>query len=215
MTTKPSSNAPWRLFTARGWGSAIAEAVLATAGIPYTRDEIDPTVPGPDRDRLCAANPLLQLPTAVLPDGTVLTESAAIVLRAADLAPHAGLAPGPDHPSRTAFLRWLVFLVAAVYPTFTYGDDPKRWTKAGSDELRKSTDDHRIALWRQMESAAGSPWFLGDTPSALDLYIAIMTRWRPRRKALEEACPRLCAIAEAVERRPELASVWAENFGAA
>jgi GST-like protein len=204
--------APWRVFAVRGWGSVIAEAVLTVAGIPFERDEADPSVPGPGRDRLLAANPLGQLPTVVLPDGTILTESAAIVLRAADLAPHAGLAPLPDEPGRTAFLRWLVFLVAALYPTFTYGDDPKRWVQTGSDELRRSTDDHRKTLWQQLESIAGAPWLLGESFSALDIYVCAMSRWRPGRAWFSEHCPRLLTIAQAVDRRPDLAPVWAANF---
>lgn len=207
------AQAPWHLFTVKGWGSVLAEAVLTTARIPYTTEEIDPSSPGPDRDRLLVANPLAQLPTVVLPDGTVLTESAAIVLRAADLAPGAGLVPAPDAPERTAFLRWLVFLVAAVYPTFTYGDDPKRWVTTAPDELRRSTDDQRKLLWQQLEDVAGSPWFLGETYSALDIYISVMTRWRPGRMFFDLGCPRLLSISEAVDRRPELAALWAKNFG--
>jgi len=48
-----------------------------------------------------------------------MTESAAMVLYAADLAPSAGLVPGAGEASRPAFLRWLIYLVASVYPTFT------------------------------------------------------------------------------------------------
>jgi GST-like protein len=204
--------APWRVFTARGWGSALAEAVLAIAGIACERDEVDPSEPGAGRDRLRAANPLGQLPTIVLPDGAVLTESAAIVLYVADLAPQAKLAPAPGDPERPAFLRWLAFLVAAVYPTFTFGDEPSRWVKTTSDELRRSTDDHRKVLWHQIEAAVTGPWFLGERFSALDVYVAVMTRWRPGRAWFAEHCSRLSSIAKALDQRPDLAGVWSSNF---
>ncbi len=215
METRPAaavSPAPWRLFAARGWGSALAEATLTLAGIPYEREEVDPEKPGPAMDRLRAVNPLGQFPTLLLPDGTILTESAAIVLRAGDLAPSAGLVPPPDAPERTAFLRWLVFIVAAVYPTFTYGDEPSRWVTTAPEELHASTNAHRQARWRQLEGAAVGPWFLGDRFSALDVYVGIMTHWRPRRAWFAEHCPRLHAIAQAVDRLPALAPVWAANF---
>ena len=198
------TSAPWTLFVARGWGSAITEATLTVAGIAYERVEVDPNAPGEGRDRLRAANPLGQLPTIVLPDGAVLTESAAIVLRAADLAPHAGLAPAPLDPERTAFLRWLAFLVGAVYPTFTYGDEPTRWVATASDELRRSTDEHRKALWKQLEGEASAPWFLGPRFWAINLYVAVMTRWRPGRAWFQEHCPRLTAISDAAFRRPAI-----------
>jgi hypothetical protein len=66
---------PWRILAARGWGSALAEATLTLAGIPYQRDVLDPGEPGPDRERLLAANPLGQIPTLILPDGSVLTRA--------------------------------------------------------------------------------------------------------------------------------------------
>jgi GST-like protein len=67
-------------------------------------------------------------------------------------------------------------------------------------------------LWKQVEAAAGRPWFLGDRSSALDLYVAVMTNWQPGRKWFAAKCPRLHAIAVATERRPELAEVWRSNF---
>jgi len=200
---------PWKLFAHRGWGSAIAEAILAVAGIPYEREDVD--MAGP-RERLRAVNPLGQLPTLVLPDGQILTESAAIALYVNDLVPEAGLVPPPGAPERAPFLRWLAFLVAAVYPTFTYGDEPATWTASGADELRRSTDDHRMALWRQLEAVAGAPWFLGERFSALDLYVGVMVRWRPGRPWFAAHCPKLDAIGTATEARSEVRAVWSANF---
>ena len=76
-----------------------------------------------------------------------------------------------------------MFLVAAVYPTFTYGDDPARWVanEAGGKQLRESTDAHRKVLWKMVEADVGNgPHWLGKNFSALDVYVAVMGRWRPR-----------------------------------
>jgi hypothetical protein len=54
-------------------------------------------------------------------------------------------------------------------------------------------------LWGMMEAEAGAPWFLGPRFTALDLYIAVMTKWRPRRTWFAEHAPRLHAIAVATE----------------
>ncbi len=201
---------PWTIFGENGWGSAIAEAAMTLAGVAYEREAVDPRTPGPALDRLRAANPLCEIPTVVLPDGGVMTESAALVLYLAELAPDSGLAPPAGDRDRAPFLRWLVFFVAAIYPTFTYGDVPTRYVTDG-DELRRATDQRVQSLWRQLEDVAGAPWFLGERFSALDLYVAVMTRWRPERAWFAAHCPRLHAIALACEQRPELASVWAAN----
>ena len=187
---------------------------MALAGKSFRTEVVKPTERGPARDRLLALNPLGQVPTVLMPDGTIMTESAAIVLHLADLAPSCGLAPAPDDPQRAQFLRWLVFMVAAIYPTFTYGDEPERWVEGAeaAKSLRASTDAQREESWRQVEAAAGAPWFLGAQFSALDIYVAVMTRWRPRREWFVAHCPKLTAIARAVEQRPELAAVGQRNF---
>jgi GST-like protein len=206
---------PWQVFGHRGWGNVIAEAAMTVAGVPFERVAVDPRAPGPALDRLRAANPASEIPTVLLPDGSILTESAAIVQYLAEVAPDAGLAPPAGDRDRPAFLRWLMFFVAAIYPTFTYGDVPTRYVSNDGDQLRRTTDERRHALWRQLEGEAKAPWFLGDRRSALDLYVAVMTRWRPRRAWFAEHCPRLHAIAERCDREPRLAEVWAANFDAA
>jgi GST-like protein len=208
----------YTLLAAKGCGSVIVEAALALAGLPHKVEEIAFAEPGPARDRLLALNPLGQVPTLILPGGEVLTESAAMVLHLADRAPHAGLAPLPDDPARPAFLRWLVFLVSAIYPTFTYGDDPSRHVggETARAELRAGTDAHGQRCWRIMEDAVSpAPWVLGRRSSALDLYVSAMTRWRPRRAWFAEHCPKLHAVALRVDEDPRVAVVWARNYGLA
>ncbi|HEY0252884.1 MAG TPA: glutathione S-transferase family protein, partial [Kofleriaceae bacterium] len=149
-------------------------------------------------------------PTAILPDGSVMTESLAIVLALDEEVPGAGLLPARGEPLRREALRWLTFIVAAIYPTFTYGDDPKKW--AGGAELRAATDAHRTSLWEYLETIARGPWFLGEQMSAIDLYIGVMVHWRPRRAWFAETAPKLDQIASAVIREPQLAPIMAANF---
>jgi GST-like protein len=188
----------WRVLGCRGCGNTIVEAALTLAGIPYTREETD-YANAEGLAKLLPLNPLGQVPTVVLPDGRVMTETAAIILY---------IEPTND----PEFLRWLMFIVCAIYPTFTYGDEPQKWTTSGADELQKSTNAHREHLWRYLETVAKGPWFLGEKRSALDLYVAVMTRWRPRREWFANECPKLHAIATAVDADSRLAGVWATNF---
>jgi GST-like protein len=198
----------WKLIACRGCGSAIAEAALVLAGIAYDREEINYDEPGPARDRLLALNPLGQVPTFVMPDGAVMTETAAIVIHVDEMHPEAKLLPRPGDPLRRDALRWLVYFVASIYPTFTYGDDTVKWAgEAGADALRASTEERRKLGWKQMEGAAKGPWFLGAQMSALDLYICIGTCWRPRRAWFEANTPKLAAIAARVEADPRLSQL--------
>jgi GST-like protein len=205
----------YHLITTRGCGSAIVEAALALADLPYRVEEIDYDEPGPGQDRLRAINPLGQVPTMLLPDGALMTESAAMILHIADQRPQAGLAPLPDDSTRPAFLRWLIFLVSAIYPTFTYGDDPSRWVRgeeAGA-MLKATTNRRREEMWRYLESQIEpTPWLLGDRFSALDIYASVMSHWRPRRPWFAEHCPKLTRIALQVDAKPQIAEVWQRNF---
>jgi GST-like protein len=204
-----------RLLGCLGCGSAIVECAFALAGIPLECEEVDYSAGSPTRERLLAVNPLGQVPALVLPDGSVMTESLAMIHYADDLAPQAGLIPGKGDPLRVPFYRWAVFTVAALYPTWTYGDEPAKWVEdtQGAKQLRESTDEHRKRLWLQVEAAVGAPYFLGSRMTALDLYVASMTRWRPGKAWFEKNAPRLVAIAQKASATAKVADVMKRNFG--
>ena len=204
-----------RLLGCKGCGNAIVEAAFALAGIPIDYEEVDYAEGSPTRARLLEVNPLGQVPSLVLPDGRVMTESLAIIHHIHDRAPQAGLIPPAGDAKREEFYRWIVFIIAAIYPTYTYGDEPKKWVgdEAGAKQLRESTDAHRKKQWMQVEGVVGSPWFLGERRSALDLYLAMMTRWRPGRKWFEENTPKVVAVAKRAAALDAVAPVMQRNFG--
>jgi GST-like protein len=205
----------YTLYGRAGWGSAIIEAQLGWYGLPFAFEPVGDLFKSPDaRVRLEKVNPLGQVPTLVMPDGGVMSESAAITLLLADVTGKDTLVPTAGAPERAKFLRWLIFIVANIYPTFTYADDPARFVSVGTarDPFRAATDAYAQRLWRQVNGEAGNPWFLGARFSALDIYIDVMTRWRPKRGWFEIETPHLFAIARRADRIPELAPVWARNW---
>jgi GST-like protein len=206
----------YRLIGNPGCGSAIVEAALALSSLPYQTEMLEIWQPGPERDRLFGLNPLGQVPVLILPDGSVMTESAAMVLHIIDRAPGAALAPPTDDPTRPAFLRWLVFLVASIYPTFTYGDDPGRYVNEpdARTELRAVADAECQRYWRLVETGIPGPFMLGERQSALDLYVWVMSHWRPGRDWFRTYCPRLAHISDVLDADPRLALVKAANWPA-
>ena len=205
----------YRLYGRQGWGSVLVEAQLAWYGLDYEIEELDDLfASAAAREKLAPLNALAQVPTLVLPDGQVMTESAAITLYLADVTRSSDLVPAVAEAVRPKFLRWLVFLVANVYPTFTYADDPARFVSvaAAQQPFADSIAVYRQRLWAQVEANVGSPWFLGDRLSALDIYLAVMTRWEPRRAWFAENRPALHAIALRADAEPRLAAAWQHNF---
>lgn len=203
-----------KLFGMPGWGSAIVEYQLDWYGFDFefvrTGDLFEDVTA---EDALRQVNPLRQIPTLILDDGTVMTESAAITLLLADMAGNDSLVPPPGSPGRAAFLRWLVFIVANIYPTYTYVDMPSRFVpvEAAQAPFVRAVHDYARTLYRQLEAAAGEPWFLGERFSALDIYVAVITRWTPRREWHAQNSPKLSAIAERLEHMAEFREVVARN----
>jgi GST-like protein len=206
---------PMTLYGRRGWGSALVEAQLEWLGLPYAFRAVGNLLQSAEaREALSGVNPLAQVPTLVLPDGRILTESAAITLHLADLTGRDDLVPAPAAAERAAFLRWLVFFVANIYPTFTFADEPARFVpdERSREGFRATVDAYARRLHGMVESEAGTPWFLGERFSALDIYAGVFTRWRPRRAWFAAHAPRLHAIAERVDALPRLQPVWERNF---
>jgi GST-like protein len=209
-----------KLYGEPGWGSTIVEAQLAWYGIEYEFEQVGDLFKSADapsadaRRRLESANPLAQVPTLVLADGTIMTESAAITLLLAEIADDDALVPRAADPLRAPFLRWLVYLVANVYPTYTYADDPSRFveSKDAQQSFKDAVSRYACKLYSLLEREADQPWFLGSRFSALDIYLTVMTRWRPRRPWFVEHAPRLFAIATKTEALDRLAAVWRKNF---
>ncbi len=206
---------PYRLYENPGWGSAIVEAQLAFYGLDY---RLIPAGGTSDEAAVARAmrgvNPIGQVPALILPDGQVLTETAAMTLYLADVAGTDALVPGPGAAERAAFLRWLVFLVAAVYPSFAYGDVPTRFVPAeGAEAFRAQVIEHRCAMWRVMEAEAAGPWFLGTRFTAIDVYLAVMTRWTPGAAWFQAEVPQLWSAGAAAGGLPEIALVMVRNFG--
>jgi GST-like protein len=206
----------YRLYGLPGWGSAIVEAQLDWFGLPYDYEQVPNLFTSEEgRRALEKHNPLAQVPTLVLPDGSLMTESAAITLHLADATGRDDFVPPPRHAARPHFLRWLVFFVANLYPTFTYADEPKRFVP-GNEEAAKlfgqTVEEYRVRLWRMVQPAARAPWFLGERLSALDLYVAVMTHWRPGRGWFAENAPELMAIAKRAAELPALDAAWRRNF---
>jgi GST-like protein len=215
--TRISKKGPYRLYAAKGGGSMLAEIGLELAGAPYEILDVPWDDVGWNSTVLKDLNPLGQVPTLIMPDGSVMSESAAILQHLADKYPKAGLAPPVDAPERAAFLRWLSFFVSAIYPTFTYGDVTERWVGKGHETgagkaLRAATDDHRKMLWRFLEGQVQpKPWFLGERFSALDLYLWAMIHWRPGKDWFKSECPGLLSAAMRAETLPAVRKVKARN----
>ena len=200
-----------KLYRAAGAGSIAPEAMFEEAGVEYEKIEVDFDNKSP---ALLAANPLGQVPTLVLDDGTLLTESAAMVLHIGESHPKAGLVPVLGDADRATFCRWLFYLSANVYDgtlRYIYAD---RYSvdAAAEDGVRaaaaRDLDNYFDIVERALDPG---PFVLGDRYSAVDAYLWMLASWQADGDALFARCPRVAALFERVGARPAIARVAANN----
>jgi GST-like protein len=204
------------LYSAVGSGGVAVEAALTLIGAPYDLVEA-PTFEDDQAagDRVLATNPMRQVPALVTPAGETLTESAAILVWLAEQHPQASLAPIAGEAGRGAFLRWMSFVSAAVYSLYWIKDDPTRLVAgpAAHREMDEKIQDRISACWAIMEAqVTPGRYILGDEITMLDLYVAVVSRFRPRRQRFYEAAPRMGEAVRRVDADPRLAALWAERY---
>lgn len=208
----------YTLYGSRGSGSAIAEAALERCGLPFrlvraSQWEADSAI-----DELRRINPLGQIPTLVLPDGSVMTESAAILIHLGLACPAGGLLP-TDESARAQTLRGVVYIAANCYSAITATDYPERFTTEDGEQAHEAV---RAAARRNLhrhwevfaDSFRATSWLGGGAaPGALDIMAAIVSRWSGARAHLAQHRPAFSALLGRIEAHPTLAPVLARHFG--
>jgi GST-like protein len=203
------------LFGCRGCGSAVIEALLERAGVEFDYRELTSWKSGPVMDALKAINPLAQVPTLTLSSGTVMTESAAMIVALDEAYPAARILPPRGEIARATCLRWIVFIAGNMYPAISVRDFPERWvtSETARAELKDGSVDRLKAYWGILEvSLEPAPFLVGRDMTALDVYAAMLARWSPGRAWIDENCPKAAAALALTEQDPVVARVWARNF---
>ncbi|WP_149538108.1 glutathione S-transferase family protein [Siccirubricoccus phaeus] len=203
---------PYILYGDHRSGSAIIELALAEIG---EAAELRP-VPLASDAQLAAeyrrVNPMGRVPTLILPEGTVVTESTAILLTLEGRHPAAALLPPGEDPGRAVALRWMMLAASEIYPCVTRYDYPERFGEA-PDSIRTRAVEMAREIWRLIEAGiAPAPFLFGAQPSLADLYLAVLSRWMGNEAWMPEHCPKLQGLARAVATRPKLAAAWARHF---
>jgi glutathione S-transferase len=201
----------YKVYGRPGSGSVVVEALLEEIGAKYETELVDRNaVP----DNYFKISPLGQVPALILPDGRVMTESAAITIHLADTHPAAKLAPKPDAPDRCDFLRWIVYLSANIYMTDLIIYYPDRYTAdQNGGKCVKTAALARMAMeWDIYAAALGDkPYILGDKMCAADIYASMLATWNLDVPAFFRKHPNVHAMYERVTSRPAVAKVWARG----
>lgn len=200
------------LYGREGSGSAVCEAVLALSGLPYELIKSAKNEDGSASFELLALNPLGQVPTLVMPDQSIMTESAAIVLYLAEIG--GVLAPKAGDALRAQYLRWMVYLSANNYMTdlrFYYSDRFSIDATHG-DGIKAAAAKRKEFEWDVVAAfLGGKPFLLGDTMSAVDIYAAMLICWIEDREPFFARHPNVAALYQNVMSEPKIREIWVRH----
>lgn len=204
----------YTLYCRNTAGSMAPEALLAACGAEYKVIVLDRKPDGSFEEFFHKINPKAEVPTLVLPDDSIMTESAAMMIHLADLYPQAGLAPAIGTPARARFLRWQVFLATAVYMSDLRLFYPHRFTSRpeeteGIKARALETMMQEFAIYS--EALGEGPFLLGSRMSAVDIYAAMLCTWAPDVDALFATHPNLRRMYEGVLQNEAVKRVWERN----
>jgi len=200
------------LYGARGSGSAAIEMALQAASIPYRLVHACSWDADSAYPELLGINPLGQIPTLLLPDGSVISESAAILIHLGLEHPRAGLLSA-DAATRALELRALVYIAANCYSAVSVSDFPQQWTtatgKAAHERVRSAA---RAQLGRRWEIFADSfAALLHGEPDAVAFLSVVVSQWSGARQHLQQARPDFHQALLRLEAHPRLAAVLAKD----
>ncbi|MEO7222792.1 MAG: glutathione S-transferase family protein [Devosia sp.] len=140
----------------------------------------DPSNPHPDK----------RVP-ALLHDGQLVTESAAIALYLTDTFPSAGLGISIGAPKRAAYLTWLAYSAGEADPAYTV----RSLYEGQVDPI--SQRDHQRVVARVSSALRLGPYLLGDQFSAADILMSAPFEWdrefAPANPEIEDWLARIAA----------------------
>ena len=197
-------------------GSCAVECALAETGADYELRELSLRDDEQRSAEYEAVNPQRKVPALVIQDGSILTESVAILLTLDERHPEAGLLPSQGSIRRAQALRWLLFAATEIYPIVEINDYPERFAPdpAQTETTRERAREIWRARWRVVEEhASGDPYFSGDGFSLTDIYLAVTSRWAQQDEWRPRHLPKVERLTAAVAARPAIAPVWARHFG--
>lgn len=149
----------------------IARWALHEAGADYEQHLLDygTMMKAPE---FLAINPMGKVP-AIVHDGKVVTECAAICAYLADAFPAAGLQPTPDE--RADYYRWMFFTAGPVEAAIT--GHHMKWALTEEQERSVGYGSYDKAVAALEGALSGKDYICGNRFTAADVYVGSQVDW--------------------------------------
>ena len=153
--------------------------MLEEIGQPYDTEilEYGTTMKG---EPYLSINPMGKVP-AIVHDGRVVTEVAAICLYLADAFPQAGLAPDPA--DRADYYRWVFFTAGPIEAAFS--NKAAGWEPTTERQRMFGYGNYDLAIGTLEQALSGKRYIAGDRFTAADLFVGAMVNFMLQFNLLE------------------------------
>jgi len=175
--------------------------LLEELGIPYELVRLDSSKRETHTETYLQVNPLGHVP-ALDDGGTVILESAAIIMHLADKFPDKGLAPAAGTPERGRWYQWIIYAMATLEPLVGLVSEQARL----APEERSEPLVQRMKARFVKESALAEQHLQGretvlDRFTAADVVLGSVLGWA-RMIGMCDERPHSAAYAKAMLARP-------------
>jgi len=203
----------YTLYGTQGTGSCIIEIALQRCGVEWRQVDACSWEDSAGSEALAQINPLKQIPTLQRPDGSVLTESAAILIHLGLQFPASELLP--EEPAQV--IRGLVYIAANCYSAIGIIDYPERWTDSADaqqhEQLISGTRRRLHGAWEMFADQFADQLVTSQqVPNALGIMAAAVSRWAGGREALQQSRPEFARVLAKVDVDPIVAPVFARHW---
>lgn len=167
------------LYYAPGAASLAVHWMLIELGVAFRTERLDLDAGDQRSQSFLQINPEGRVPALVV-DGEVYTESAALLMLLAERHAEAGLAPAAGDSRRAKWLETMVYLANTLSPAMRdwfYAD--KDGDPADAAAIRRLAQRRIESAWDRLDAllGAGRPYLLGDQMTTGDLLATMLMRW--------------------------------------
>ena len=203
-----------KLFYADGTISIAPAIALLEAGLDHDLARIDFSQATQTKSEYLAINPKGRVPALVLEDGSVLTETGALLDFIAAVAPQASLVP--DAPKDGAHMRSVMYYLAStMHVAHAHKMRGSRWSdkpESHADMAAKVPENMRTcAVYVEAECLRGD-YVCGANFTIADAYLFIVCNWLAGDGVTVSDFPKITAFMARMERRDSVKSVRAKGM---
>jgi glutathione S-transferase len=165
------------LYHAPGSCSLAVKAALALTNLEHEVKIVNAQAGEQFAPEFVKINPLCKVP-ALIVDGEILTEGAAIIQYISEIAPEANLIPAFGTMERAQALKWMMFVYSNVHPHFARAFMPARYGNEEADIKEKAESSLHDLFTVINVQLADNDYIAGSILSIADLYLGVAINWQ-------------------------------------